>query len=609
MVYILICFIYAGCTITPKPIPLNERYSEVKKDLNSLFANQQPTTRTLTFQEALARGLKYNLDYRIKLVNIALQAGQLKIAMMTMLPALNVSGSLYKRNNKYASFGITSTGQPTDVLSSTPNTIRSARIGLSWNILDFGLGYLRAQQQGERILIAEEESRKQLQQLSQDILIAYWNAYSAQQLMNEAREFQRILAHAKARLSSAMLDKTVPKESILNFEAAILEGNRHIIKLQYKYDKAIIDLKRMLNLPLDIHFALAPPPLALQKMQDLSRLNFEKLDAITLVSRPELRGQQYQERIAKLGVKTAIVQALPGITLNEGWNYNSNKYLLNRIWVDRSVDVAWNLLNLASLPFNLETANTQVEYEKLKLMALTVTVLTETRYAYSHYESVRNEYNIALKQTENAKKILTLNQHRMLASLASEQQVITAKLRALTAKMDENLLLSDLSTALGELYLSVGSDILPVDINYRPLNEITQIIHQNFIAQNTWNFKEYVNKTYEKIFSNPTNLSNKVYNKDNRNQAVKSSEGSKQYGLQLYGSYDLNEVKKLSESLPDRKLVRFGKTKHQDKDWYVLIYGNYQKRTLANAALKKFPRKLKLHSAWVRDTEKLEWIT
>ncbi|MEO8401516.1 MAG: TolC family protein [Gammaproteobacteria bacterium] len=481
---------------------MSERYTEAQNDLKQLFSEQEQFHGTLDFDQALARGLKYNLDYRIKLVNSALQAGQLKIAMFAMFPALNTSESVYSRNNQSASAGITSTGQLTDVLNSTPNTIRSTRVGLSWNILDFGLGYVRARQQGDRIYIAGEEARKQLQQLSQDILIAYWEAYSAQQLMIESQEFQSILNRAKNKLASAMLDPTIPKESILNYQSALLEGNRRIIQLQYKYDKAMLTLKRLTNLPPNTKFNLAPVPLALRTAHDLSSLNFDKLDAITLASRPELRGQDYQTRIAKLGTKAAILQALPGVTLNMGWNYNSNQFLLNQIWVDRSLDVAWNLLNLASLPTSYETAKTQVEYEKLKLMALTLTVLTETRYAYSHYENIRAEYAVAHKQTENAKALFTLNKNRRLASLASDQQVILSKLKMLSANMDEDLLLADLSTALGELYISAGSDILPLDIGNRPLDEAAKIISRNFVLQNTWDFCSYVNMTYEKMYGN-----------------------------------------------------------------------------------------------------------
>ncbi len=529
-----------ACSITPKPLSIDDRYNEARNDLNEFIHQQDTVHGTLNFNQALARGLKYNLDYRIKLVNNALQAGQLDIAMFTMFPALNASGSIYNRNNVYASSGVSSTGVPSDVFNSTPNTIRSERVALSWNILDFGLGYVRAKQQGDRMYVAEEESRKELQKLSQDILVAYWSAYSAQQVMVEARRFEALLTRAKNRLTRAMADKAIPKESILNFQAALLEGNRHIIQLQYKYDKAMLDLKRLLDLPPNVQFQLAPPPLALRSPHDIRNIDFSKMDAITLVTRPELRGQEYQQRIAQLGVKTAILQALPGITLNEGWNYNSNKFLVNKLWIDKSADLAWNLLNLASLPASMRTAKTQVQYEKLKLMALTFTVLTETRYAFSHYESLLNEYEIARKQTQTAYAIYKLNRNRELASLASNQQVILAELKALTAKMDENLLQSDLSTALGELYLSVGSDILPLDISNCSLDQITEIINHHFIQQGTWDFKHYIDTTYQNLFGN-----------------------TQPFTVEIFGAYQLSKAKRLQNNLKISDAMNFAQTKNK----------------------------------------------
>lgn len=499
---ILFCLFYllTACAVAPKSITITERYAEATQDVHDLFNNQACVNRQVDFYEALARGLKYNIEFRVKLVNTAIQLGQLDMAIFTLFPAMNLSGSLYNRSNKYATFGITSTGQPTDVLTSTPNTIRSARAALSWNILDFGMSYIKARQQGDRMYIAVEESRRQLQQLAQDILIAYWNAYSAQQVMLEVKDFQALLAQAKTRIDRAMLDKSIPQESILNYQSALLEGNRRLLQLQYRYDRAMIDLKHFMNVPVDVQFTLAPLPLALRKPQNLLHLDFKKLDTITLVNRPELRGQSYQERIAKLGVKTAILQALPGITLNEGWNYNSNKFLLNNIWIDRSVDVAWNLLNLASLPVSYETAKAQVKYEKLREMALTLTALTQTRYSYSRYVALEKEYTIAHKQTQNAYAIYRLNKNRQLASLASDQQVILAKLKLIASHMDEDLVLSDLSTALGELYLSAGIDLIPCNIANQPLGVVRHLISENFMLSNTWDFNEYVNITYHKIF-------------------------------------------------------------------------------------------------------------
>lgn len=213
-----------------------------------------------------------------------------------------------------------------------------------------------------------------------------------------------------------------------------------------------------------------------------------------------MRNQKYQEQIAKLGIKATILAALPGIPLNYGWNYNSNQYLVNARWLDRSMDVSWNLLNLISLPTSYSTAKVQAEYERLKLMALTLTVLTETRYAYTHYMTLSKEYDIAHKQVVNANELYLLIKNRERASLASTQQVILAKLRAITTQMDENLLLADLSTALGQLYLSIGSDIISFDMNNASLAVVSRTIKQNFALQNTMDLSNYVDNTYKELF-------------------------------------------------------------------------------------------------------------
>jgi len=498
---VFLSFLLLSACVTSQPDTVEQRYAEAQLNLKKIFSQQHNLPRDLDFYEALARGLKYNLDYRIKLANTALQTGQLELAEFAMFPVLNATGSLYTRSNDLATTGITTSGALTDVLISTPRTLRSARIAMSWNILDFGMAYVRAKQQGERVLIAQEESRKQLQLLAQDILVAYWNAYSIQELINNTYEFERELLKAKQKLENAMLDKTIPKEGILQFEEAVLNGNRQMIQLKNKYDKAMITLKRLLNLPLDQHYILARPPTALIKTQNLAAVDFRKLDAISLVNRPELRGQQYQIRIAKHGVLATIFQALPGITLNYGWNYNSNQFLVNNKWIDRSIDASWNLLNLATLPSSLKTANTQIEYEKLKSMALTLTVLTETRSAYYNCQNLSEEYAIIQQQVANANAIYTLTHHRQHASLASDQQVILSKIHWITVKMDENLVLADMSTAVGQLYLSAGFDVLPLDINNLPLPRITKIIRTHFESQSDMDFKQYVDLTYQRLFN------------------------------------------------------------------------------------------------------------
>lgn len=491
----------SACTITPKPICPNEWYQRAQKEIHCMFAQQPAVADELDFSQAMARGLQYNLDMRINNVKSAIQTNQLKLAQLALLPEFNGLMSNYSRNNDNATFGSNPDGTPSQqVAFGADNTILSNRTEIKWNLLDLGRGYIRAKEEGERLLIAQEESRKQLQKLVQDLRVTYWRAYSAQQLMGELQEFQGSLIRAKEQLAEALIDKMIPKEALLNYQSSLLDGNRRLVQLEDKLSKAELQFKYLINIPPDQPIVLKKPPSAIIKIQDLTRVDFEKLDAITLVNRPELRSQDYQRRIAKLGIKAAIFQALPTLTINAGNNYNSNSFLLNNLWSDRLVDASWNFFSLFSLPNSLKKARTQTRFESLKLMALTLGALNETRLAYTHYQTLAKETMVARKQTENAKRMYYLAHNRQVASLASKQQVLLAKLHYIFAKMDEIILLSDLSTALGELYLFSGFDVLPLEATKRCPEEVLVAIEHNLFMQDTVDFKEYVNITYEKLF-------------------------------------------------------------------------------------------------------------
>ncbi len=81
-------FLLSACSISPKPVSVQQRFDEAKKNIaESYGAPEEQQYKKIDFFQALARGLKYNLDYRIKLANNALQMGQLDLAEFTMFPA------------------------------------------------------------------------------------------------------------------------------------------------------------------------------------------------------------------------------------------------------------------------------------------------------------------------------------------------------------------------------------------------------------------------------------------------------------------------------------------------------------------------------------------
>ena len=67
--------VLAGCaSVTPHPYTEKDVKERVAADRREMYADQEPITKPLTFPEAVARALKYNLDYRLKLMESALAA-------------------------------------------------------------------------------------------------------------------------------------------------------------------------------------------------------------------------------------------------------------------------------------------------------------------------------------------------------------------------------------------------------------------------------------------------------------------------------------------------------------------------------------------------------
>jgi len=104
----------------------------------------------------MARALKYNLDFRVGVMEEALAQRQLDLSRFDLLPELVLESGYAGRDkfNGASSRSLITGQQSVETSTSSDRDIISARLGLTWNVLDFGLSYVRAQQQADRVMIA-----------------------------------------------------------------------------------------------------------------------------------------------------------------------------------------------------------------------------------------------------------------------------------------------------------------------------------------------------------------------------------------------------------------------------------------------------------------------
>lgn len=93
-------FLLAACSATkPHEYSEDETRQRIIRDQAQMYANQEPVTKPITFYEAAARALKYNLDYRLKLMESALASDLRDVSSHEMLPRLVASAGYAGRNN------------------------------------------------------------------------------------------------------------------------------------------------------------------------------------------------------------------------------------------------------------------------------------------------------------------------------------------------------------------------------------------------------------------------------------------------------------------------------------------------------------------------------
>ena len=175
----------SSCAVKPIPLTRDEVRSRMQADRAVLTKDQEPVSGPIDLYEAMARALKYNLDARVELMHKMLAQTQLDLSHYAMLPRLAANAGFDGRNN--FSGGVAQsliTGrQVLEPFTSSEKNIFSADLSLSWNVLDFGMSYIRAKQAADDVLIAEEERRRVANRVMQDVRGAYWQAVSAERVL------------------------------------------------------------------------------------------------------------------------------------------------------------------------------------------------------------------------------------------------------------------------------------------------------------------------------------------------------------------------------------------------------------------------------------------
>jgi outer membrane protein TolC len=456
----LLTLAVSGCAVTSQPIDSSTSEARARSDLQAMFARQQPLDQPLSLHQAMARAVKYNLEARLKVMESALAEKQLDLSRYDMLPRTSFSGGYAGRSNVSAS---SSQSIETGTQSLEPSTSQDRDRGVAdltmvWNLLDFGVSYVTAQQQADQALIVEERRRKVIHTILQDVRSAYWRAQAAERLLNRIDTLMARVQQARSDSQRMLSERIGDPVQALAYQRSLIEATRQLEEQRRALSLAKTELAALINLPLDQTFTLAESgDYQVPQLQ----LDFARLEEQALGNRPELREQDYQTRISAAETRKAMLRLLPGLEFSAGGHYDSNSFLTNQSWADYGVKVTWNLFHVLSAPASIEAAKAGEQVADARRQAMSMAVLAQLYVARANYQE-------ALRQFETSRELAALDEqiaeqlrNRHQAQSIGELELIQSELNHLQALLRNDLSYAELRKAHAQLFVSAGADLLP----------------------------------------------------------------------------------------------------------------------------------------------------
>lgn len=457
-----------GCAVSPTPISIAERTAALKIEREGLTSGQEQLSGPVTLDEALARALKYNLEYRVKQMEEALARKQLDLSRADLLPRLTAAAGYSGRNNENgaSSQNLATGGQSLVPSTSQEKSHTNFDLGLTWNILDFGVSYYQAQQQSDRALVAQERKRKAVHQIMQQVRLAYWQAASAQILEKKIVDVLREARSALADSKKIELEKLMPPLEALNYQRQLLDMIRQLEAVNDELAQAKPRLASLMNLEPGKPYELAQPA---QLIAPTLTMSINKMEETALLLRPELMEARYNERISLLETRKAFARLLPGIELSVGQHYDSNSFLSNNSWHDVGLRVSWNLLNILNAPTIQATAEVQRELTRQQHLALSMTVLTQTHVAMRDYSGRLRQYELSVELDSIDQRILQHVRNAARTDAIGKLQVVRSAASSLMSELRLHQSNGALQGAYAQVLSTLGLDPLPSTIESHDL--------------------------------------------------------------------------------------------------------------------------------------------
>jgi len=399
-----------------------------------------------TLQQCLETGLKNNLDFQVKQLDVLSAKTTHRNAALEYLPLVNVTGS--------HSYSIGSTIDPA-TNSRVSSNIQSDNFALnaSMNIVDFNI-FTTARRNKIAVLKANADKEAAATEYSLTILENYYNILYTQELLKiQQSQFENAIFNLK-RIEKEVEIGSRPKSDLYDMQVVYAQENNGITTTQQLLYNQKLTLIQLMNRPDILPDNILVENSSLQ--ENVTKPETEVFEN-ALKNYPKILSAQLNQDISKKNIKIQKNYYLP--VVQAYYNYSSFYYLPLKQMGGQQVNPFWtqitdNKNHYIGLQLNVPVFNglrthrdvqlAKIEYQKSVVMAEQEKInLRQTIEQETAKQQQNTTLAVKLEDTRNyAQKSFETTQAKFSSGLieaivftGSKNQLLTAEYNLLKARV------------------------------------------------------------------------------------------------------------------------------------------------------------------------------
>ena len=483
LLLVVISFSLFGC-FSPEEMSLEQRKEVFSNQLLPFYKTQPQIKTKLTFAEAIARALKYNLDLSKTHIesNMAWLDHLEKIHNYWPKVSLKRTENYRKKPSQRLEYNPLEKFYEINRVKNYSRTWNNS-ITASLDVLDLAQNYLSTRITSNQFLIANQKEKEAIWRTIREVTLNYFPAAMAIKLKPEMEKIRLDTEEALHSLRARTVQNDIPLES-LKLERDLLQVKNVVNKKYTEFLGSFEKLSQIMAMDPNLKYSLEHN----NNYIPLSLVDPTQMDRNAFMNRPELFITTLEARVSKDKVRKELLSLLPSLSVSKVFTYSGDKTYINNKWNTTSFSLSWDIVRLASLNSLLKKQDVVEVIGRTRQNLVALSLLLSNRLAVINYVYNLDRYTSALETSFLEKKFLSsiLADNQGDFSTKTKLDRLEAELNYLTALMDQSQAYASLQASALELLRAQGMMIIPAGFNKLPLKDLT------YRLKTTIEFNNYV---------------------------------------------------------------------------------------------------------------------